>query len=314
MTPQRPFRFGVLAFGATSRDAWVSTARKAEDLGYATFLVDDHLSRRFAPIAALAAAAEATHVLRVGSCVFGNDFRHPVVLAKEAASLDVLSGGRFELGIGTGYERADYDQTGIPLDPPGVRVSRLAEAVQIIKGAFADAPFSFAGRYYTIRALNGLPKPLQRPHPLIFIGGGSRRILSIAAQEADIVGINVKTTAAGGFDVLSITPDATAQKVAWVRHAAGARFAALELQLLVPFMRVTDNRYQAAAQFVQAWQLTEVVRPEHILDSPHALIGTVDQIVEDLLARRECYGVSYVAVFEEQMDMFAPIVARLAGI
>ena len=164
-----------------------------------------------------------------------------------------------------------------------------------------------------MRDLNGLPKPRQRPHAPILIGGGSRRILSIAAQEADIVGVNPKTTAAGAFDFRSITREATVQKVAWVRQAAGERFASLELSLLVPFLSVTDNRQPAAEHYLQAWQMAAFLRSDQLLESPHSLIGTVDQMVEELLTRREHYGFSYIVVFEHSMAAFAPVVARLAG-
>ena len=153
MPTQRPFRFSMVSHGAASRGEWYSQARKAEHLGYAIFLVNDHLASTFAPVAAIIAAAEATTRLRVGSYVFANDFRHPVMLAKEAATIDVLSNGRFEFGIGTGWAQADYAHSGIPLDPPGVRVSRFAEAVHIIKGAFADAPISFLGTHYQVQDL-----------------------------------------------------------------------------------------------------------------------------------------------------------------
>lgn len=313
MPTQRLFRFGVSSHGAASRDEWYSQARKAEHLGYATFLVNDHLASTFAPVAAIIAAAEATTTLRVGSYVFANDFRHPVMLAKEAATIDVLSNGRFEFGIGTGWAHADYAQSGIPLDSPGVRVSRFTEAVRIIKGAFADAPFSFTGTHYQVQDLQGSPKPLQRPHPPLLIGGGSRRMLSIAAQEADIVGINGKTTATGVFDMSSLTPAATDQKVAWVQAAAGARFAALELSMLMPFVAVTEKPQEAAARYVQDWGLAESMNPQQLLESPHTLIGSIDQIVEGLQAHRERYMCSYFVIHDDFMELLAPIVARLTG-
>lgn len=312
MRKQIPFRFGLNTFAA-SREAWIDTAQKAEALGYDTLLVSDHLQNQLAPLAALVAAAEVTTTLRVGSFVFGNDFRHPVFLAKEAATIDLLSGGRLGLGLGTGYARSDYEQSGIPLDRPGVRISRLAEAVQIIKGFFADAPFTFTGQYYTVRDLHGTPKPVQHPHPPIMLGGGGQRMLSLAAREADIVSVNIKTTAEGGFDFSSITAEAAAQKVAWVRQAAGVRFDTLTLNILVPLVAVTDKRRQAADQMLRQYNVPEnVLNVEQVLESPSALIGTVDQIVEDLQARRERYGFSYIVVWQP-MEQFAPVVERLAG-
>src|SRR5437016_11924644 len=191
-------------------------------MGFSTLYLPDHFTEQPGPIAALMAAADATTKLRVGSLVFDNDYRHPIVLAKEAATLDLLSDGRFELGIGAGWHGPDYEQTGIPFDPPRVRVSRLEEAVTVIKRLFGEEPVNFSGKYYTINGLTGLPRPVQRPHPPIFIAGGGKRVLSLAAREADIVGLHVKTYADGsGGDVSSTSGDATLEKLEWVRQAAG---------------------------------------------------------------------------------------------
>jgi probable F420-dependent oxidoreductase len=292
-------------------------ARRAEDLGYSTLLIDDHLYNAFAPLTALVSAADATTSLRVGSLVFGNDFRHPVVLAKEAATLDVLTDGRFELGLGSGYLREDYEQSGMELQPPGTRVSRFEEAVQIIKGLFGNETFTYTGKYYTIRDLNGLPKPLQKPQPPLLLGGGSKRMLSIAAREADIVSINIRTTAEGGFDSSSITPEATDQKIAWVHEAAGARFHDLELNVLV-FPVVTDQPRHVAEQMLREWKLpTDEASIDGLLAESSSLFGTVEQIVEDLQARRQRFGFSYIAIGEyyqaDVMERFAPVIAKLAG-
>ena len=165
MTAFRPFRFGVIAYDAQSKEEWVAKARRIEQLGYATLLVPDHLGKQLASVPAILTAAEATRSLRVGSYVFANDFRFPVMLAKEAATLDVLTGGRFEFGIGAGYLRSEYEQAGLPYDAASVRVSRLEETIQVVKGFFADEPLTFSGRYYTVTNLDGFPKPVQRPHP-----------------------------------------------------------------------------------------------------------------------------------------------------
>jgi probable F420-dependent oxidoreductase len=317
MNQPRAFRFGILTGGAASRSEWTDKARQAEALGYSTLLIDDHLYNPFAPLTALLSAADATTSLRVGSLVFGNDFRHPVVLAKEVATLDVLTDGRFELGLGTGYSSDDYGQLGIVLQPPGTRVSRFEEAVRIIKGLFADEALTLKGNYYTINDLNGLPKPCQKPHPPLLLGGGSKRILSFAAREANIVGINPKTTAEGGLDFSSITPEATEQKIAWVREAAGARFRDLELNILV-FPIVTDQRRQAAEQKLRDFEMpTDEDRIDWMLASPHFPFGTVEQIIEDLQSCRERFGLSYFAVGEyfqaDVMERFAPVIASLAG-
>lgn len=309
------FRFGIVGSTDPSGDSWLDYARRAEDLGYATFLVDDHLDRTVSPFAALGAVAAATRSLRFGTLVLGNDFRHPVAVAKEAATLDVLSGGRLELGLGTGYAAEDYRRTGIPIDPPSVRVSRFEEALQIIKGAFAHDPFTFSGDYYQIAELSLLPKPVQKLHPPIVVGGGSRRMLSLAGREADIVSINIRTTPEGGFDFTSMTPAATAQKVEWVRQAAGARFDELELNMLGIPVAVTDDRQGMAAEITAAWGFAEAgVSPEDLLAWPATLIGSVNELVEKLESVRERYGISYVALIgAHQIEAFAPVVAQLAG-
>ncbi len=182
MSSPRPFRFAAALHDTTSATEFVEGARRIEALGYDVLLSGDHLTPRwFSPGPALTAAALSTTTLRVSCTVFDNDFRHPALLAKEAASIDVLTDGRLEFGIGAGWLKTEYDWIGLPFDPPGVRVSRLEESVQVIKGLWGDGPFSFSGRYYTIEGMNGTPKPVQRPHPPIFIGGGGKRLLSIAA-------------------------------------------------------------------------------------------------------------------------------------
>jgi probable F420-dependent oxidoreductase len=306
----RPFRFGVIVYQAKSKDEWVAKAQKAENIGYSTFLVPDHLEDQLAAVPALVATAEATTSIRLGSSVFDNDFRHPVMLAKEAATIDLLSGGRFELGIGAGWAQSEYEQAGIPFDAGSIRVSRLEEALHIIKGLFAGEPLNFSGQYYTVTNLEGFPKPIQRPNPPIFVGGGSKRILSIAAREANIVGFGPRTRADGsGLDTTDATAEATERKVAWVRQAAGERFNELELNAIVFTVVVTDQRKQASEQLTQRFQMTT----QQVLEMPHCLVGTADQITEDLLYRREKYGISYISVFAESMETFAPVVARLAG-
>ena len=207
MTKLRPFRFGVSVHGSKSRAEWIGVARQAEVLGYSTLLIPDHLGDQLSPIPALLAAAEATSTLRVGSLVFDNDFRHPVMLAKEAATLDVLSGGRLELGLGAGWMKPEYERAGIPFERASVRIEKMEEAIQIVKGLFADGPLDFAGQYYTITGLEGFPKPVQRPHPPLHIGGGGQRLLSIAAREADIIGFIPRARADGkGQDLTDATP------------------------------------------------------------------------------------------------------------
>ena len=309
MSHHRPFRFGVQGRTTGPREDWLAAVRRAEAHGYASWMVLDHFVRGLDPIAALAAAAVATSRLRLAGFVFANDFRHPAVLAKAAASIDVLSDGRLELGIGAGWLREEYEQAGIPFDPPGVRIERMTEALRLIKRLFAEDPVTFAGHHYAVRGLTLPPKPVQLPHPPIIVGGGSRRILSVAAREADIVGVTTRAHPDGSKDTADMTAAATARKLGWIREAAGERFADLELNIICPTVVVTDDRRGAAERLASDFGVT----PEELLDAPPALIGTVDEIVETLRERRERYGFSYVVVLETAMDDFAPVVARLAG-
>jgi probable F420-dependent oxidoreductase len=305
-----PFRFGVTVPTVRSGQAWVDHVRRIEQLGYSIVHVPDHFRDQLAPVPALTAAAMATTRLRVGSLVFSNDFRHPVVLAKEAATIDVLSGGRFELGIGGGWLREEYDQAGISFDAPGTRIERLTEAVAIVKGLLGDAPVTFAGRHYTITGLQGRPSPVQRPHPPIVIGGGGPRTLSLAAREASIVGLVPRARRdGGGLDRGDFGEAALREKIGWVREAAGDRIEALELHALIQAVIVSDKPSVAAEQVAARFGAGREV----LLESPYVLIGSVDGICETLRTRREAYGISYLTVFDRDLEAFAPVVERLAG-
>jgi probable F420-dependent oxidoreductase len=306
----RPFRFGALVRVGHSRDEWRGKARRAEDLGYATFLVPDHFRDQVAPAVAIMAAADATTAIRVGSLVFDNDFRHPAVVAKDAATLDVLTGGRFELGLGAGWMRADYEQTGLPFDPARVRVDRLEEAVRIVTGFFAGEAVTFKGEHYAVSELPGLPRPVQRPRPPLLIGGGGPRILSLAAREADIVGIAPRSLADGsGLDLADTRAGALDAKIAAIRAVAGARLTDLELNILVQRVAVGESADAAAAEFATQWKTT----PAALRESPFVLIGSPSAVEDTLEARRARYGISYVVVFEQFMEAFAPVVRRLSG-
>jgi probable F420-dependent oxidoreductase len=315
----RPFRFGFSTRGSASAAEWRALARRVEALGYSTLLVPDHVAHPLAPITLQAIAAEATTTLRLGCHVYGNDFRHPVVLAKETATLDVLSGGRVELGLGTGWQAADYETMGIPMGAPGVRVDRLAEALLVVKGCFADGPFSFEGTHYTIRDLDLRPKPAQRPRLPILVGGGARRVLGLAAREADVVAINFRTTPEGGADQSDITAEATDRKLGWVREAAGERFADLELAIFAFLVAVADgDPRDVVAGLTARLPASARLDPDAALAAPAVLVGSADRIADTLLARRERFGISYVVVRDPtgdgaMADAFAPVVARLAG-
>jgi probable F420-dependent oxidoreductase len=310
MSHPRAFRFGVQLSGGTGTD-WLGQVRQAEELGYSSVFVPDHFGDQLAPIPALTAASAATTSLRVGSLVFDNDYRHPVLLAKEIASLDVLSGGRVEFGLGAGWMNSDYDQSGIPHDPAGVRIDRLEEAITVIKGLFAEGPTSFSGEHYTITGLDGLPKPVQQPHPPFLIGGGAPRVLRLAGREADIVGVN-PAIRSGNVDEdagRDMAPGVTDRKLEWVREGAGDRFDDIELNMLVFAVIVTDDREDLVAKLAPRFGLTA----EELADSPHVWIGTSAQIADDLRRWRDRWGVSYWVVQGPALDAVAPVVAELAG-
>jgi probable F420-dependent oxidoreductase len=246
----------------------------------------------------------------VGSLVFCNDFRHPVVLAKEAATLDVVSGGRFELGLGAGWLRAEYDQAGISFDAPGTRIERLEESVAIVKGLLAGERVTFTGRHYSIADLEGRPVPVQRPHPPILIGGGGQRTLSLAAREASIVGFVPRALKDGsGLDRTDFGEAALRQKIQWARAADGDRFDSLELNALIQAVVVSDQRTHTADQLAARFKVAR----DLVLESPYVLLGTIDEICDTIRQRRERYGISYLTVFERDMEAFAPVVERLAG-
>lgn len=311
MTDQRPFRFGITRGTAGSRREWTEMARKIEALGYSVLTVPDHFPQRIATVPALMSAADATETLRVASWVFCNDFRHPALLYKEAATIDLLSEGRFELGIGAGWLKSEYDMVGIPFDAPTVRVARMEEAVQVVKGLAAEGPLDHEGEYYRITGLDVPPQPVQKPHPPLYIGGGGKRLLSFAAREADIVGLGAKALPDGGLDGGDITTESVVRKVKWVREAAGERSP--ELNILIFHFEITDDRESAAERIAEQ---TPGMSAPQVLESPHVLIGTAEQIADDLRRRRETFGISYIVINTgnaEHVDAFAPVVARLAG-
>jgi probable F420-dependent oxidoreductase len=318
MTKPRPFRFGLLGESVRSAADLVGTARRAETAGYATFLMRDHFieepfGHQLAPLTALATAATVTKTLRVGSLVICNDYRHPAVVAKETATLDLLSGGRFELGLGAGFSKAEYEAAGVPFDTPGVRVDRLEEALQVVKGLFSAGPFTFSGRFYTVTKLDLFPKPVQSPHPPILVGAGGKRMLSIAAREADIIGIQTAALGTGRQvpDPSGLLPEAIAEKIAWIRQEAGSRFEDIELSLVSTFV-IAANRREAAERLARERQW-DGVSADRVLEMPSIFIGSVDQIVKELGSRRERHGISYYVVGDRSLEAVAPIVAKLAG-
>lgn len=293
-----------------SQDEWIRLARRTEELGYATFLVANYYINEYPPIAALMFATDVTRTLRIGSYVFDNNYRHPVLLTKEVAALNRPSSGSFELGLGARRYRAEYDQVGLPFDPPLVRIRRLAEGVSLIKRFFTQDTVTFAGEYYTVTDLKAFPKPAQRSHPPLFIGG--KKVLTLAGCEADIVGLIERLKEDGTTEGSENTEAALARKVEWVREAAGERFSALELNTLIGRVILTENRQYVAGQRAREWAAMGVTA-EAILANPHVFTGSVEYLVETLQRRREQLGISYLTVLFRDMDVFAPVVAHLAG-
>jgi len=311
MPHDRRFRFGIQLSQPLEGSSWSETARRVESLGYSTLFVPDHFGDQLAPITALAIAAEATTTLRVGALVFDNDYRHPVTLATETATLDLLSGGRVELGLGAGWMRTDYEQSGIAYDPPGVRVDRFAEALEVVTRLFADGPVDFAGEHYTITGLEGLPKPHTPGGPPIIVGGGGKRVLSIAARHADIVGINpnLASGAIGAEVVADAMAERVDEKVGWVRDAAGGRFDDLELNVLSFLSTVTDDPAGLAAGVAEMFGASA----EEVLATPSVVAGTVAGICDTLIERRNRWGFSYYVFQADSAVTMAPVVAALAG-
>jgi probable F420-dependent oxidoreductase len=309
--PLKPFRFGVQVGKVLPRKEWADLARRVEDTGFSVLTMPDHFTDQHAPVPALMAAADATTTLRIGALVWDNDYKHPVVFAKEMATMDVLSDGRLEIGIGAGWMVSDYEQAGIGYDPPGVRIDRFVEGIAVLRGAMGEGPFSFEGEHYRITNYDGLPKPVQKPVPPILIGGGGKRVLGIAAREADIVGINATLHAGviGPDAIATMTAEAVDEKVEIVRAVAGDRFGSLEMNVRAFIVNVTDDA-QGAIDFLAKAMSVETAMVE---STPFALIGPPAKLVDDLLARRERWGFSYVIVGGDDVEAFAPVVAELAG-
>ncbi len=310
----RKFRFGVEMKRPLSGLTWAQSAQRLEELGFSTLVVPDHFDDQFAVGPALAAAAAATTTLRLGALVYGNDYRHPVMVAKEVATLDVLSGGRIELGLGAGWKRADYDEAGLVYDRPGVRIDRMAESLEIVRGLLADGPVTFEGEHYTVRGLEGLPKPVQSPVPVV-IGGGGRRMLSLAARHADIVGVNANLRSGEvGLDaVADVVADRFDAKLEWVRDAAGDRFDRLELNLLVASTQVTEGG-RATAEAVEATAAMFDMPAGTVADVPMLLIGSPAEMADTLRRRRERWGFSYIVVRGDgDLVAFAAVISQLDG-
>lgn len=304
----RPFRFGVQLSEASSRAEWCGAARRAEELGYDVVCVPDHTGRQLSPFAALTAAAQVTTRIGVGTFVLDNDFRHPLLTAHEAATVHLLSDGRLELGLGAGWLGRDYEALGIEFAPPRLRYERLVEAVEIVQRYFRGEPFSFAGRHYRVTDARPVRLPPGLGPPPLLLGAGGRRMLELAATHADVASVFLTSLPDGsGFDASELGGDAYRAKVEHLRAAARERD--VEVNVLLQSFEITHDRAAAAERHAAALETTA----ETYLDGPFGLVGTLEQVVEDLIGRREELGISYVTVPEEHLESFAPVVERLAG-
>lgn len=303
------FRFGAKATRATSGKEWRDLAKQAEDLGYASFQIDDHFGNQLAPVPAIMAAAAATEKILVGPHVAGIDFRNPVLFAKEAATIDLLSDGRMLLGLGAGWSKDDYAIAGIEQANAATRIERLGEAVQIMRGLWGAGPFSFSGSHFSVAEVDAMPKPISSIP--ILIGGGGRKLLTLAAQQADIVGINPQIVARSinPRSMATAAADVVDEKIAWVKEAAGDRFGQIELQLQLFKTQVTDDPQPVVEALSKAFGLP----PEVVATAPFFQIGSVAQIKENLIAMRERWGISYIVCQNDGTQALAPIVAELAG-
>jgi probable F420-dependent oxidoreductase len=320
----RPFRFGVQSYTATSGDHWRSQARRAEELGFSAFHLADHVIgpgpalaamnhpvQDVAAIPAMAVAAEATSTIRIGCRVLCVDYRNPVMLAKELATLDFFSGGRLDIGLGAGWLAGEYAAMGVGFDRAGVRLDRLEDTISLLRASFTDGELDIDTPHVHAVGFEAVPKPVQRPMPPLMIGGGSRRVLGIAGREADIVSLNFDNSSGkiGPAGVGSSTAEITAQKIEWIKAGAGERFADVEIEIGAYFTVVTDQREATLEKMAPMLGLT----PEQFGEHPHALVGSVDAICDQLQARREAYGISYVTFGSSVVDAVAPIVERLTG-
>lgn len=294
-----PFRF-IASMPQFTVDAaeWRTNVRRIEDLGFHTVAVSDHFTQGWVmdPLVAMTAGAEATSTLRFMTLVLGNDYRHPVLLHKALATLDVLSGGRVDIGLGAGWMPTDYAAAGIALDRPGVRIQRLAESIEVLKRLFADKPADYVGRHYQITELDGLPKPVQRPHPPILVGGRNQRMLELAGRVADIVGIDVaiRPDAEPATALLDLTEDRITRQIGWARAAAesaGRAPQSLAYQMSILYLDVTDG---PQAQPWVSGTARHITDPAALSAFPVALQGTAGQCAEQLHRLREEFGLSHI--------------------
>ncbi|MBV25732.1 MAG: luciferase [Gemmatimonadetes bacterium] len=309
-----PFRFGVQFSKSASGDDYRDTVRRIEDLGYSTVFCPDHFDDQWAPTVALTVAAEATTELRVATLVYDVDYRHPVVLAKEIATLDLVSNGRVEFGIGAGWMSDDYDMAGIPFDKAGIRIDRMVEAIDVVRGLWSGQPLNFQGEHYVVRDMTGAPSPCRPGGPPIIVGGGGKRVLTEAARRADIVGLNasLRSGSVGPETALSALGERFLERRNWVEKAAGDRFPHIELQMNTFMVAVTATTSEADEMFEGMAPMFGIT-PEQARTIPMVLAGTVEDICDQLHRHRELYGTSYWVIHDGEIDAMAPVVERMRG-
>lgn len=322
--PLRKFRFAAGGEGNPEEGGarkFIRLAQQAEEYGYDSFMIPDHLGPQVSPIAALGALAVATEKIRLGTAVLANGFRHPAILAKDAATIDVLSKGRLELGIGAGWMKEEFDKAGIAYDRPGLRIEKLDEALTILDVLLRGQECNFEGKHYQIRGLKGSPRPRQGPRPPLAVGGGGPKMLQLAAKHADIISVVPVTTKEGKLRLSGITMDKTIERVELIKQAAGDRFADIELNWTITTIVITDDREKVAEMALAAldkgfppnMDVDVALTVEEILNSPYIAIGTFEEIADQIRGVRAQTGMSYVGVFPTQMDAFAPIITLLKG-
>ncbi|MDF3308203.1 TIGR03621 family F420-dependent LLM class oxidoreductase [Rhodococcus sp. T2V] len=301
----KQFKFGVVVRKAESGRAWADRARLVEQSGFSTMLMPDHfVGPRFAPIAALSAAAAATSTLRIGTLVFSNDYRHPVVLGKELATLDVLSDGRLDVGLGTGWMREDYDRAGLSFDPPKVRFDRFVESLDVLRGVWGEGPFSYQGEYYQIDELVQEPKPVQKPFPKFLFPGGGPKMLRLAGKYADYINLTLRVRADGTApDEKDGGLESFLGKIDTIRESAGARFDDIAIG--------TSIQEVGIPQSTESWSAVNLSRQE---DTPQILRGDVSEMVDKLRFWRDTHGLNFFVLHNDKdLETFIPVVEKLAG-
>ncbi len=318
---ERPIRFGFTGGASSKRAKLLESARLVEQLGYSTFGLADHFVRPFAPLIAGMAVADATTTLRITQTVLAQDFREPAVLAKELATLDVLSEGRLQVGLGAGWLRQEYEDASMRFDSAAVRIERLEETAVILRGLVRAEPFSCHGEHYRINDLTGAPVPDQRPGPPIMIGGGGKKVLSVAARQADIVQLMPSNRNGNtSLDPSQFAAPAIEEKIGWIRDAAGSRFDQIELSAQLIACAVTDEPDQHLSDL--AARISSVIErmgggridlgTDDLRTSPIVAVGPLDEVCEKLLETRRCYGISYFAApIDAKPEILAPVIERL---